>query len=152
MLGIHTKPKKNNTMRTESTSTAGYLLLFRGSNWRNSLSPEQIQTLMSEWAAWFNRLAEEGKLKGGQPLEREARVVSGANRVVSDGPFAESKEEIGGYFYLTVEDLDAAVEVAKQCPGLGYGISVEVRPVADQCPYTRAVANASTPELVEAGA
>jgi len=60
--------------------------------------------------------------------------VSGKNRVVSDGPFAESKEAIGGYFLLDVASLDDAVAIAQECPGLPYGIRVEVRPVAAECP------------------
>ncbi len=53
---------------------------------------------------------------------------------MSDGPFAESKETIGGYFLLTVGSMDEAVAIAQQCPGLPYGIRVEVRPIAPQCP------------------
>jgi hypothetical protein len=64
-------------------------------------------------------------------LEDEGKVVSGKQRTVADGPFAESKEAIGGYFYLTVADEKEAIEIAKQCPGLDYGAIVEVRPVAD---------------------
>jgi hypothetical protein len=52
---------------------------------------------------------------------------------VADGPFAESKEAIGGYFFLRVADEDEAIEIAQQCPGLEYGSVVEVRPVADMC-------------------
>jgi len=54
--------------------------------------------------------------------------------VVSDGPFAESKETIGGYILLKVNTLDEAVAIAQECPGLSYGIQVEVRPVAGECP------------------
>ena len=54
-------------------------------------------------------------------------------RTVADGPFAESKEAIGGYFYLTVANENEAIEIAKQCPGLEYGSVVEVRPVAEIC-------------------
>jgi len=53
---------------------------------------------------------------------------------VSDGPFAESKETIGGYFLLKVNTLEEAVAIARECPGLPYGIRVEVRPVAGECP------------------
>ncbi len=53
--------------------------------------------------------------------------------MIADGPFAESKEAIGGYFYITVADENEAIEIAKQCPGLEYGSVVEVRPVADVC-------------------
>jgi hypothetical protein len=84
--------------------------------------------------AWFERLKREGKCLGGNPLEEEGKVVSGKQgRTIADGPFAESKEAIGGYFYLQVADENEAIEIAKQCPGLEYGAVVEVRPVADIC-------------------
>ena len=110
-----------------------YLLLFRGTGWDTGLSAEQIQKVVTEWAAWFDRLTEQGKCKGAQPLRNEGKIVSGRNRIVADGPFAESKEAIGGYFLLQVDDLEEAIEIAKQCPGLEYGVAVEVRPVAEQC-------------------
>ena len=103
----------------------GYMLLFRGNDWHKSLSPEETQKVTDQWMAWFRRLTEQGKAVAGNPLEREGKIVSGKNRVVSDGPFAESKEAIGGYFL---------VAIAQECPGLPYGIRVEVRPVAGECP------------------
>lgn len=112
----------------------GYLIIFRGQDWYKGLSPEQMQQVADNWMAWFNRLKDEGKCAGGNPLEREGKIVSGKNKVVSDGPFAESKETIGGYFLLTVSSMDEAVTIAQQCPGLPYGIRVEVRPIAPQCP------------------
>jgi hypothetical protein len=88
--------------------------------------------------AWFERLSREGKAIGGAPLENEGRIVSGSRgRTVSDGPFAESKEAIGGYFMLDVETMEEAVEIARQCPILEYGAKVEVRPVAPQCVQMR---------------
>jgi len=120
-------------MSAESTSE--YLLIFRGTDWHRGLSPEEIQKVMGQWKSWFDRLTEQGKLKGGQPLMPEGKIVSGKKgRVVADGPFAESKETIGGYFLLQVEGLDEAVGIAKDCPGLEYGAVVEVRPIADMCP------------------
>ena len=111
-----------------------YMLLFRGTHWDKDLSPEEIQKLVTRWYAWFEGLMQEGKCKAGHPLEREGKIVSGRKgRTVADGPFAESKEAIGGYFLLQVDDLDQAVEIANQCPGLEYGIDVEVRPVAERC-------------------
>jgi hypothetical protein len=117
---------------TETTKPE-YLLLFRGTRWDKNLSPEEIQKIVSQWAAWFERLTQEGKVKAGQPLKDEGKVVSGKKRTVADGPFAESKEAIGGYFLLQVNDIDEAIEIAKGCPGLDYGVNVEVRPVAEQC-------------------
>src|SRR6266852_554467 len=112
-----------------------YLLLFRGTDWHQGLSPEEVQKVMTQWKGWFERLSQEGKLKGGQPLEREGTVVSGKKgRVVADGPFAESKEAIGGYFLLQVDSLNEAVAIAKECPALEHGAIVEVRPIAEICP------------------
>lgn len=120
-------------MSTESKN--GYMLIFRGTDWYKGLSPEEMQQVADHWMAWFNRLKEQGTALAGNPLEREGRIVSGRNgRVVSDGPFAESKETIGGYFLLKVNTLDEAVAIAQECPGLPHGIRVEVRPVAGECP------------------
>ena len=112
----------------------GYLLIFRSTDWYRGLSPEQMQLIADQWMAWFNRLKDENKCVAGNPLEREGKIVSGKNRAVSDGPFAESKETIGGYFLLKVDSLDEAVAIARECPGLPFGIRVEVRPVAGECP------------------
>ena len=115
-----------------------YMLLFRGTNWCQGLSPDQIQGVMAEWMGWFERLTKEGKVKAGHPLEPEGKVVSGKKgRIVADGPFAEAKEAIGGYFFLQVNSMDEAVAIAKQCPSLEYGSIVEVRPVAAICPMAR---------------
>ena len=112
-----------------------YLLLFRGDAWYNRLSPEELQKAMSQFKDWFERLTAEGKLKAAQPLVREGRIVSGKQgRVVADGPFAESKEAIGGYFLLAANSLDEAVAIAKSSPSLEYGTQIEVRPVAEECP------------------
>ena len=112
-----------------------FIIFFRGSQWDKDLSPEEIQKAMGQFMGWFERLREEGRLKAGQPLERQGKIVSGKKgRTVADGPFAESKEAVGGYFLLTVADIDEAVEIAQQCPILEYGSTVEVRPVAEQCP------------------
>ena len=120
-------------MSTQSQN--GYMLIFRGTDWYKGLSPEAMQKLADQWMAWFNRLKDQGRAIAGNPLEREGKIVSGKNgRVVSDGPFAESKETIGGYFLLKVNTLDEAVAIAQECPGLSYGIRVEVRPVAGECP------------------
>lgn len=132
---INSKTKE--IMSTQSQN--GYMLIFRGTDWYKGLSPEQMQQVADKWMAWFNGLKNEGTAIAGNPLEREGKIVSGKNRVVSDGPFAESKETIGGYFLLKVDTMDEAVAIARQCPGLSYGIRVEVRPVAGKCPLVEEV-------------
>ena len=133
-------------MNTQTT-TSQYMLLFRGMDWHKGLSPEQIQKVMDQWKGWFERLTNEGKAKAGHPLEGEGKIVSGKKgRVVADGPFAESKEAIGGYFFLEVSSMDEAVAIAKECPGLDYGAVVEVRPVAAECPMSEAARQAQAEE------
>lgn len=117
----------------------GYMLLFRGNAWLKNLSSEDKQKVTNEWMAWFRRLMNEGRAIAGNPLESEGKIVSGKNCVVSDGPFAESKEAIGGYFLLDVATMDEAVAIAQECPGLPYGARVEVRPVAAECPVASEV-------------
>jgi hypothetical protein len=117
----------------------GYMLLFRGTELRKSLSPEEMQKVSEDWMAWFKRLTQQGKAVAGNPLEREGKIVSGKERIVSDGPFAESKEAIGGYFLLDVATMNEALAIAKECPGLPYGMRVEVRPVAGECPIATEV-------------
>lgn len=115
------------------------MLLFRGNAWLKNLSSEDKQKVTNEWMTWFRRLMNEGRAIAGNPLESEGKIVSGKNRVVSDGPFAESKEAIGGYFLLDVATMDEAVAIAQECPGLPYGARVEVRPVAAECPVATEV-------------
>jgi hypothetical protein len=111
-----------------------YMLLFRGTHWDKRLSPEELQNVMSLWTAWYNRLIEQGKMKSAHPLMDEGKIVAWKKgQTVADGPFAESKEAIGGYFLLQMIDLEEALEIAKECPALEYGVTVEVRPVAEQC-------------------
>lgn len=112
------------------------MLLFRGTLWDKTLSAEQIQKVMNRWYDWMDELTRQGKFKSGQPLDRhEGKIVSWKKgQTVADGPFAESKEAIGGYFLLRVDDLEEAVEIAKGCPALEYGLNVEVRPIASECP------------------
>jgi hypothetical protein len=112
----------------------GFMLIFRGNEWHKGLSPEEMQNISDQWMAWFKRLMDEGKAIAGNPLESKGKIVSGKNGQVMDGPFAESKEAVGGYFLLVVSDLDEAVAIAQQCPGLPYGAKIEVRPVAGECP------------------
>lgn len=120
-----------------SENSSGYLLLFRGTDWHLRLSPEEIQQTMDQWTAWFDGLTREGKLVSGRPLENDGKVVSGASRLVADGPFSEAKEAIGGFFLLNVETIDEAVAIARNCPALAHGLTVEVRPVAPMCPAER---------------
>jgi hypothetical protein len=104
-----------------------FLFLFRGG--RHPASPEEGQKRMQRWTTWIDGLAKAGKTKGGFPLEDSGKYVSGANKLVTDGPFPESKEIVGGYLIVTADDLAGAVEISKGCPIFGEGGGVEVRPI-----------------------
>ena len=122
---------------SSQTTTSQFMLLIRGTHWRKDLSPEEIEKVMNRWTAWFDRLTQQGKAKAGQPLAHEGKIISGKKGgIVADGPFLESKEAIAGYILLDVAGLSEAQEIAKECPGLDYGVTIEVRPTVpriDHC-------------------
>ena len=105
-----------------------FVYLYRGAE--NGRSPELAQQMMQKWMAWLKELAEKGHIKDqGQPLERTGRLVKGKSKTVTDGPFAEAKDVVGGYTLIEAHDLDQAVELSKGCPILEVEGGVEVRPV-----------------------
>lgn len=107
-----------------------FMYIYRGA--QRPTSPEQMQQIMQKWMAWFQDLAAQGKLVDrGQPLEAGGggKVVQAGTKMVTDGPFAEAKDLIGGYSLVQANDLDEAAELAKGCPVLEVGGSVEVRAV-----------------------
>jgi hypothetical protein len=104
-----------------------YVFLYRGGE--RPTSPEQGQQVMQKWMAWFKSMADKGQIVDrGQPLEPGGKTV-GAGKVVSDGPFAEVKDVVGGYTLIKADDVSQAAEIAKGCPILDRGGRVEVRPV-----------------------
>lgn len=99
-----------------------------------SYPPEVHQSVQQRMGEFAMGLGKAGKIKGGSPLhgpEHGARVSKrGGQLVVSDGPFAESREVVGGYFILDCESMDEAKEIASRCPHAEVGL-VEVRAVMD---------------------
>ena len=137
-----------------STNTkSDYMLLFRGNERFNHLSAEELETVMSKARAWFEKITARGIGKGGAPLTPEGKLVSGkGGQFVADGPFAESKEAIGGYLILAADSLEEAVAIARTNPALDHGTSIEVRVVAAECPLvTRAKEIAAQESRVPAG-
>ena len=92
-------------------------------------TPERAQQNMQRWMAWMQELDAKGHLKDrGQPLERTGKVVRG-RKAVTDGPYTETKDLIGGFTIVEAQDIDQAVELSHGCPVFERGGSVEVRPV-----------------------
>ena len=116
---------------------AQYMLLFHGPDWDTGRTPDETRRIMDKVTAWFDGLQQRGIVRGGAPLARAGKLVSGKSRTVADGPFAESKEVVGGYLTVAVDSLDEATAIARECPTLDYGISIEVRPVLDDCPISK---------------
>jgi hypothetical protein len=93
-------------------------------------TPEAAQQSMQRWMAWMGELDAKGHLKDrGQPLESTGKVVRGQQRSVTDGPYVEAKDLIGGFSIVEAKDIDQAVELSRGCPVFDGGGSVEVRPV-----------------------
>lgn len=119
---------------TTTKANSGYIMLFRGNDWDEGLAPEELRRVMEQFIRWSDSLAKSGKVKGGQALARTGAIVSRGGKTVADGPFAETKEAVGGFLVLDVETLAEAMAIAKTYPGLEFDITIEVRPVLEECP------------------
>jgi hypothetical protein len=107
-----------------------FIFIFRGPspedlNW----TPEQSQESMQKWFNWIGELSAKGRYVGGDPLVREGKTVQGKKPVVTDGPFAEGKELLGGYIIIKAESLAEATELAFGFPDFAIDGSVEVREI-----------------------
>ncbi len=110
---------------------SNFLYLFRGGDKAYAkLSKEQQQAHMQVWGEWMGGLKEKGQLLDGLPLEKDGKVVHKRGEVVTNGPFAEGAEMVGGYLIVSAENIDEAVEISKGCPIFDYeGAFVEVREI-----------------------
>ena len=93
---------------------------------------DEMMRIIAEYGAWAGKMRDEGRFVGGEKLDDDAGKVlrpKGGKIVVTDGPYAESKEVVGGYFAIKARDYAEACEIAKACPHLKYGGRIEVRQV-----------------------
>ena len=117
-------------MTTATIQSGTFMLLLRGGISNRDLSAEQLQRQIDRYLSWIEKLRREGHFVAGEPLDESGKVLSGQNgNTVTDGPFTESKEEVGGYFIVRARDLEFAVELAKGCPIFANNGTVEVRPI-----------------------
>ncbi len=98
-------------------------------------SPEDAGARMKEWGDYTDELRAAGVLVSGEGLEASSTSttlrLNGGERVLSDGPFAETKEQVGGFYVIKAENLDKAIEWAEKVPSAKGGMPVEIRPVID---------------------
>jgi len=113
-----------------NASTKTFMYLLRGGVSDGTLSPEEIQKLTEKYMHYIQSLRDKGHFIAGEPLEDTGKILSGERgRKVTDGPFTESKETVGGYFLIRANDLNEAVELSRDCPIFANGGEIEVRPI-----------------------
>jgi hypothetical protein len=103
-----------------------YLVISRG-QWDKDLSLEEIQNAIDSFYVWKDQLVAEGKMRSGQRLASAGKTVS--RSMVTDGPFAETKEIIGGYWFILASSLEEAAKIAGENPCLACGLFYEIRPI-----------------------
>jgi len=128
--------------------TRDFLVISRG-QWDATASREQVQSAIDEFYDWYERGLAQGRMKPGSRLENSGRIVSRAT--ITDGPFAETKEIVGGYWFIVAGSLDEAAAIAAENPCIAHGLSLEVRPLEAARASVTAVTN-ETPAAWIAGA
>ena len=104
------------------------MLIFQGGMSPDS-SPELLQAQMGKWMAWIDKLNKVGKYEAGEPLLPGGKLIKGKNKTVTDGPYTEGKEVVGGFFLIKAENMDEAVKICDDYPDYDYDGSIQVRQV-----------------------
>ena len=118
-------------------STKEYMMILHQTDWDAGLSIEETERIIGQYTEWFERMSKSGTLTGGRPLLGGGRVVAKQGDHVSDGPFIESKEAIGGFIVIKAGSYDEAVEIARTFPPVQVGVKVELREFAIVCPVSQ---------------
>ncbi len=106
-----------------------YMLIFQGGMSGNSVSPEVMQQQMTKWMAWIEKLTKTGHYVAGEPLLPGGKLIQGKSKTVTDGPYTEGKEVVGGFFVINAENYDEAIQLCDDYPGYEHGGSIQVRQV-----------------------
>lgn len=113
-----------------STSPKSQYILFLRHPPGGTPPPEELQRIMAKFAVWIDGLKARGEFAGTNGLEPAGRVIRPPRGTpVSDGPYIEAKEIVGGYLIVNADSLDDATAIAQGCPGIDDGLIVEVRPI-----------------------
>lgn len=117
-------------MKTE-LEKSDFMLLLRQPNTGPHPGPAEMGKIMARFTTWMDVMTKKGIVLGTAGLEVSGKIIRGPGDaiVVTDGPYAEATEVIGGYVLIEAADINAAVEIARDCPGLDYRMAVEVRPL-----------------------
>ena len=120
-----------------------YLVISRG-KWNDDAKKEDVQQAIDRFYAWYERNLESGRMARGSRLEVSGKVVS--RQGVTDGPFTETKELVGGYWFIVASSLDEAAALAAENPCLAFGLTLEIRPLEE----AKALAAETTNETPDA--
>ena len=107
---------------------AKFVILLKPADFSN-YSPDEMQKIVEKYLAWSNQLREKGLYLAGEELSEHGRVLRVDGARIVDGPFAETKESIGGFWMIETDSMEKAVEITRSCPHLDYKGEVEVREV-----------------------
>jgi hypothetical protein len=111
---------------SDNPPNSEYLLLSRG-QWDRDKSPQEIQAAIDAFYAWYAQLVADGRFKPGRRLATGGKVVSRSG--ITDGPFSEAKEVIGGYWFIVAGSLEEAAAIAAHNPCLACGLNYVIRPI-----------------------
>jgi hypothetical protein len=104
-----------------------FMLIFHGGI-KQDASPADLEANMGKWMAWIEQLNKDGRYVAGEPLLPGGKLVTG-NKTITDGPYTEGKELVGGYFIINANDIEEAAEISRSYPDFQYGGTVQVRQV-----------------------
>lgn len=128
----------SNPNDTPDTARSEYLVISKG-RWDADKSPQEIQQAIDAFYAWHARQVDEGRMRPGKRLAVARKVVT--RQGITDGPFPEAKEVIGGYWFVLAGSLEEAAALAAENPCLACGLTYEVRPVESAKASAFAVSN-----------
>jgi len=105
-----------------------FMLIFQGGT-NPGQSPQDMQSHMGKWMAWVEKLNKEGKYVAGEPLTPGGKLIKGPKKTVTDGPFTEGKEVVGGFFIVNAKDINDAISICDDYPDYEFGGTIQVRQV-----------------------
>ena len=116
---------------SQTNGNKSFMLLLRGGKSMADMTPQEAQECIGKYFKWMEQLQQQGVYKSGEPLQDAGKVLSGpGGRTVTDGPYVEGKEEVGGFFMITAGNLNEAAKIAQGCPIFDNQGNVEVREIA----------------------
>ena len=125
-----------------SSSKKQYLVISRG-QWDEAASQQEVQGAIDRFYLWYELNLQRGQMKPGSRLASEGRVIS--RSTITDGPFAEAKELVGGFWFIVADDLEQAAALAAENPCLAFGLSLEIRPLDEDRAQATSVTNETPP-------